>query len=157
MVTRRRPRVSERRESTERTLLLLDTNVILDVVLARDPWDHDAAELLDAIARGGILGLVAGHTVTTVHYIVERARDRRTATTAVNDLLQLVKVVPLASEDFHRALSMGLRDFEDAVQAAACLRAGAHFLVTRNARDFRGAPIALRSPAEALALVPKDE
>lgn len=72
----------------------------------------------------------------------------------MNDLLQVVTVVPLASEDFYRALSLGLRDFEDAVQAAACLRAGAHFLVTRNARDFRGAPVAVRSPSEARALVP---
>lgn len=156
MVARRRPRVVREQGPAERTVLLLDTNVILDVVLARDPWDHQAAQLLDAVARGAMVGLVAAHTVTTVHYVVARARDRRTATTAVNDLLQLVEVVPLATVDFHRALSLGLRDFEDAVQAAACLRAGAHFLVTRNARDFRGAPVELRSPAEALALVPSE-
>ncbi len=67
VVRRRRPRASEVVGSPEWTLLLLDTNVILDVVLARDPWTDDAAALLDAAARGAILGLVAGHTVTTVH------------------------------------------------------------------------------------------
>lgn len=153
-VKRRRPRALRSAPAAERTILLLDTNVILDVILAREPWIDDAAALLDAAARGAVLGLVAGHTITTVYYLVERARDRRTAITAVNDLLQVVAVVPLASADFHRVLSLGLRDFEDAVQAAACLRAGAHFLVTRNHRAFRGAPVAVRSPSEARALVP---
>ena len=88
-----------------------------------------------------------------MHYIVERARDRATATTAVSDLLQVVNVVPLASEDFHRALALGLRDFEDAVQVAAGLRAGVQYLVTRTVRDFRGSPIDARSPAEAVAVI----
>lgn len=153
---RRRARVAEGEGLLEGTLLLFDTNVILDVVLARDPWSDDAAALLDASARGDIVGLVAGHTLTTVHYLVERARDRRTATTAVNDPLQVVTVVPLDSADFHRAPSLGLREFEDAVQVAACLRAGAHFLITRNARDFRGTSVAVRSPSEARGLVPRN-
>lgn len=147
--------VAERPVTAEPTSLLLDTNVILDVLLAREPWVEDATYLLNAIAQRSLLGFVAGHAVTTVYYVVERARDRRTAVTAISDLLQVVAVVPLASEDFHRALAIGLRDFEDAVQASACLRVGAHFLVTRNPRDFSGAPVALRSPAEARALVPR--
>jgi len=38
-------------------------------------------------------------------------------------------------------------------EARACLQAGADCLVTRNAKDYKGAPVALRSPGEALALV----
>ncbi len=155
-VRRARGVVAERAPGPERTSVLLDTNVVLDVLLAREPWVEDATHLLDAIARGAIRGFIAAHAVTTVYYIVEHGRDRRTAVTAVSDLLQVLTVVPLASDDFHRALSLGLRDFEDAVQVAACLRAGADFLVTRNPRDFRGAPIAVRSPAEGRALIPGD-
>jgi len=46
---------------------------------------------------------------------------------------------------------------EDAVQAVACLRVGADFLVTRNPKDFRGAPITLRAPGEVLALIASTE
>ncbi len=46
---------------------------------------------------------------------------------------------------------MSLSDFEDAVQAAACLTAGADYLVTRNGKDFKGAPVATRTPGEILA------
>ena len=133
--------------------LLLDTNVVLDVILARAPWDGEAVLLLEAIARGNVAGSVAAHAVTTIYYIVERAKGRTLATTAVSDLLQVVDVVPLDAADFQRALSLGLSDYEDAVQVAACLRAGADLLVTRNPRDFKGAPVTTRSAGEVMALL----
>jgi len=151
---RKSPRALSGRPDRSGPLVLLDTNVVLDVLLARAPWVDDAVELLDAMARRQLRGCVAGHTLTTIYYLVERARDRRTAVTAVSDLLDLLEIVPLGGDDFRRALAMGLSDFEDAVQVAACLRSGAQFVVTRNPRDFRGAPVELRSPAEARALIP---
>ncbi len=133
--------------------LLIDTNVVLDVVLARVPWAADAALLLDAIERRRAAGFLASHAVTTVHYIVARARDRRAAATAVSDLLRLLPVVPLETADYHHALVLGLSDYEDAVQAAASLKIGADYLVTRNDKDYRGAPVTPRSPAEVLTLL----
>lgn len=133
--------------------VLVDTNVILDLVLAREPWGHDAARLLSAIERGLVRGWMASHAVTTVHYIVGRQAGRAAATTAVGDLLRLLDVVPLDSHDFERALAIGLADYEDAVQVAACLRVGAAFLVTRNVRDFKGAPVVTETPGAVLALL----
>jgi predicted nucleic acid-binding protein len=133
--------------------LLIDTNVILDVILERVPWANEGALLLDAIARGEARGFVAGHAVSTVHYIVERAVGLAAANTGVSDLLQVLGVVPLESADFQRALALGLKDHEDAVQVAACLKVGADHLVTRNARDYRSAPVSVRSPGEVLAVL----
>lgn len=131
----------------------IDTNVLLDLVLARAPFALDAALLHDAIARGRADGYVAGHAVTTVHYIVQKARGRAAAITAVGDLLSLLQVVALGATEFHRALALGLRDFEDAVQAAACLTVGADFLATRNASDFAGAPVTTVAPGELVAIL----
>ncbi|MGI8497903.1 MAG: PIN domain-containing protein [Gemmatimonadaceae bacterium] len=133
--------------------LLLDTNVVLDVILGRAPWAAEAPALLSAVEAGRVEGFVAGHAVTTVHYIVAKVSGRQTAATAVSDLLRIVGVVPMEAADFHHALVLGLTDYEDAVQAAACLKVGANFLVTRNAKDYRGAPVAPRSAAEVLALL----
>lgn len=133
--------------------VLVDTNVVLDVVLARKSWVAEATDLLDRIARRELEGFVAAHAVTTVFYVVERERDRRTALTAIGDLLSVVEVAEVGSGDFQRALTFGLRDFEDAVQAAACLRVGADFLVTRNAKDYKGSPVSVKAPGELLALL----
>jgi predicted nucleic acid-binding protein len=133
--------------------LLLDINIVLDVVLDRAPWVSEAAALLSAIEQGRVEGHVAGHTVTTIHYIVARARNRAAAAAAVSDLLRILRVVPLGDADFQQALVLGLSDFEDAVQAAAALQIGADYLVTRNEPDFRGIAVPIRTAGEILALL----
>ena len=133
--------------------LLLDTNVLLDVLLKRDPWATEAALLLDAIHRGVARGLVSAHAITTIHYIVERAAGRAAARTAVSDILDVLDVVSLDASDFQRALSLGLADYEDAVQVAAGLKAGADYLVSRDAKHFRSAPMRIHAPGELLAIL----
>lgn len=132
---------------------LVDTNVVLDVVLAREPWAAEAALLLDACARGRARGFLAGHSITTVYYIVQRDGTRALATTAVSDLLEMLTVVPMDASDFQRALALGLADYEDAVQVAACLKVGAQYIVTRNQRDYKGAPVRTYAPGQALAIL----
>jgi len=133
--------------------ILFDVNVVLDVLLDRDEWVAESASLLDLAERGKVNGYVAGHTVTTVHYIVARSAGRRKAATAVTDVLRILHVVPIAESDFAQALVLGFADFEDAVQAAAALKVGADYVATRNARDFKASPVKARSPGELLALM----
>ncbi len=131
--------------------ILLDINVILDVILAREPWMTDAALLLSAIEQQRLEGHVASHTLPTIHYLVEKEATKKIAARAVTDLLRIFQVVPLTNADFQQALVLGLRDFEDAVQAAAALKIGADAIVTRNAGDFRGVDLPVRSAGEILA------
>jgi predicted nucleic acid-binding protein len=140
------------REEVRPVRLLFDTNVLLDLVLAREPWVAEAAALLDRSARGEVEGYVAAHAVTTIHYLVERARTRAVALSTIGDLLSIVDVASVGRDDIQRALTLGLKDFEDAVQVAAALGVGADYLVTRDAKHFRSAPIEVRTPGEVLAL-----
>ena len=129
--------------------LLLDINVILDVLLDREPWVAEAARLLSAIECGQARGSVAGHTVTTVYYVLSTVRPRDEAVAAILDLLGIVDVVPVTEGDFHDALSLDLADFEDAVQAVCALKIEADFIVTRDAKGYRGIPV----PAEPAGVV----
>lgn len=133
--------------------LLLDINVLLDVLLQREPWAESAASLLTRIERGEASGFVAGHTLTTIHYVVSRARDRHLAAAAVTDLLRFLEVVPIEKIDFGQALVLPVDDFEDAVQAAAALKIGAEYIVTRDEEGFRGLTIPSGNPGEVLALL----
>lgn len=133
--------------------LLLDINVLLDVVLDREPWAESAAQLLSAVEAGRVEGYVAGHTFTTIHYVVSQARNRKVAASAVADLLRIVDVVPITRDDLKQAVALPMSDFENAVQAAAALKVGADYLVTRNEKDFRSATIAVADPPTVLALL----
>ena len=131
----------------------MDTNVVLDLILARAPWAEESALLFSEIELGNIEGYIAAHTITTIHYLVAKAKGRPQAANVVADLLSLVRVAPLEDSDFQRALTFNLPDFEDAVQVAAAVKVEADFLVTRNARDFRGSPIPIRTAGGVLPLV----
>jgi predicted nucleic acid-binding protein len=133
--------------------VLIDTNIILDVVLGRSPWEAAASRLLDLVSRSRINGFVSAHAITTVHYLVERERSRGVARTAVADLLSIVDVVPVDRADLLRALSLEVRDFEDAVHVAAALRVGAEWIATRDVRHYRTSPVACRSAVELVALL----
>jgi len=133
--------------------LLLDINVLLDVLLQRDPWAEPAANLLTRIERGEAGGFIAGHTLTTIHYVVSRARDRQVAAAAVTDLLRFMEVIPIEKIDFSQALVLPMEDFEDAVQAAAALKIGADYIVTRDEKGFGGLSIPSVNSGEILSLL----
>jgi predicted nucleic acid-binding protein len=133
--------------------LLLDINVLLDVLLDREPWSDAASRLLVAVESGAAEGFVAVHTLPTIYYVMAQAQDRQVATAAVADLLRILDVAPVTRADLQKALALPIADFEDAVQAACALAIGADYLVTRNEKDFRSAPVALTDPATVLALL----
>jgi predicted nucleic acid-binding protein len=133
--------------------LLLDINILLDVLLDRAPWSDAASRLLSAIESSKAEGFVAPHTIPTLYYVVVQSQDRKTAKAAVTDLLRILDVAPITTADFKRALELSMSDYEDAVQAAAALKIGADYLVTRNEKDFRTAPVPTADAPTVLALL----
>ncbi len=129
--------------------VLFDTNVVLDFLLAREPWADIATELFVQAEKGRIEGLVGATTVTTIHYLAHKSFGRARAAGAVADLLRLFRVAPVDFEVLTSALAMEMEDFEDAVLVEAARRTRASCLVTRNARDFKKADgISITSPGE---------
>jgi predicted nucleic acid-binding protein len=140
-----------------RKKLLVDINIVLDVILSRAPWVTEAVQLLAAIENEEADGYVAGHTITTVYYIIEKRKSAATAKQAVVDLLRIMNVVALEHIDFQQALLLNLKDFEDAVQSAAALKEGCDFIVTRNQKDFKNVRIPAESPGVVLGLLGTNE
>ncbi|MEQ1663228.1 MAG: PIN domain-containing protein [Thiobacillus sp.] len=131
--------------------LFLDVNVVLDVLARREPWFADSASVLAHIEQGGASGHIAAHTVTTLHYLLARHLGQQKTAAVLVDLMTLLHVEPVDHATLQQALSLGWRDFEDAVQAVVATQCQADYLVTRNPRDFKQAPVAVLAPAEFLS------
>jgi len=132
--------------------LLIDTNVILDVLADREPFADESAAILSLIELKAVSGFVAAHTVTTIFYLLQKELGLKRARRASMDLLKIVEVVPVDHDRLLQALAMNWKDFKDAVQAACAAKIHADYLITRNREDFARAEVAVRSPAEFLAL-----
>jgi predicted nucleic acid-binding protein len=133
--------------------VLLDTNVVLDVLLEREPHAHAAAQLMSLVDDGQIEGYLCATTVTTVHYLAAKALGPRRAAALVATLLDVFQIAPVDREVVAGAVDLGFADFEDAVIHEAAVLAGASAIVTRNLRDFKGARIPVFDPSEMLAAV----
>lgn len=133
--------------------LLLDTNVILDVLLDREPHATASSGLWALIEERKASGFVAAHAPTTIHDLVRKDRDARVARRVIGTILKAFRVARVDEAVLSRALDLGWSDYEDAVTAAAAIAAGCDLLVTRNPRDFKDSPIPVLEPASALAVL----
>jgi len=52
--------------------VLVDTNILLDFLLQREPFFHDAERLFQAIDSGQIVGYTTATTLTDILYIARR-------------------------------------------------------------------------------------
>ena len=131
--------------------LLIDVNVVLAVLLERQPHAAASAALWARLEQGGGEGLLPAHAVTTIYYLAERARGASFAQRTVSDLLSVFRVAGVDEKIIRQALGLGWGDFEDAVCAACAAAEGCDAIVTRDPAGFRGAPVPVVDPATATA------
>jgi predicted nucleic acid-binding protein len=129
--------------------ILFDTNVLLDAMLAREPFLADATFLLNAVESGRVEGFMSATTVTDVHYLVGRqTKSSEAAIAAVTRLLALMEICAVDREVLEQAIALELPDFEDAVQIACAIKLELEGIVTRDVNGFAGSPIPVFSPQE---------
>jgi predicted nucleic acid-binding protein len=132
-------------------VILIDTDVLLDLALDRAPHSDHAAKLLDRLERAPTAAFIAWHTVSNIFYLLARQRGGPGARDFVEELIHFTHIVPPDTDALRYAIGLPMKDFEDAMQVAAARACGAEHIVTRNVRDYRGSPIPAISPQRAVA------
>ncbi len=136
--------------------VLFDTNVLLDALLAREPFVADAAFLMESVESGRVEGFISATTITDVHYLVRRqTKSAEIAMTAVIRLMALMEICAVDREVLDQALrlvranaALGFADFEDAVQVACAIAVGVEAITTRDTVGFAGSPVSVLSPKD---------
>jgi predicted nucleic acid-binding protein len=130
---------------------LFDTNVVLDVLLNREPWVAEARELWQASDDGRITGYVTASAMTDIFYVARRLADLETAHTAVRICLKAFEICPVDRQALEQAIALPGKDFEDNLQIACASIAGLDGIVTRDTKDFAKTSIPLFTAADAVA------
>jgi predicted nucleic acid-binding protein len=127
--------------------VLVDTNIILDVLLEREPFVTEGMELFEWIEAGRLEATIAATTITNIFYILRKAAGRDFALNAVVRILQGFELAPVSRETIELALQQSTKDFEDGVQIACAEIAQVNAIITRNPKDFTNIPISVWSVA----------
>ena len=136
--------------------VLFDTNIVLDVLLDRQPHVAASAATWAAIEAGIAEGMLAAHAVTTIHYLVRKDLGTLKATRIISSILRVFKVAAVDGVVIQEALQLPLADFEDAVTASAARLAGCDCIVTRDPKGFRGSPVRPLTPEAVRPLLTGD-
>ncbi len=132
---------------------VVDTNVLIDFFLDRQPFAADATDLIQRAQRLEFRGLACATSFTTVDYLARKAVGRVEANAQVAFLLSILEVAPVDGSILQAALRGGMRDFEDAVIVESAGRSQADYIVTRNLKDFAKSPIPVHTPESFRALL----
>lgn len=132
---------------------LLDTNVVLDFVLARQTFFVEADEIFIRLQNFEFEAFVSAITPINVFYTTKKEKDKAVAFTAVEELLKLVQITKSNDYIYQKALTLGFNDYEDALQHECAVAENLDAIVTRNAKDYKNSSITVYSPTEFLQIL----
>ena len=133
--------------------LLVDTNVIIDHILIRQPQYQDSFRIMSLCHQNQVKGYIAFHSLPSIWYTLRKvdAHQRRIALIEVTDFLEVVGAPH--SEVVSAIKNENFPDFEDCLQEKCAITAGADYIVTGNIKDFKTSSILAVTPAEMLEIL----
>ena len=103
-------------------MILLDTDVLIDVALDRRPYADPASELLDRVEQGAEAACIAWHSVSNLYHVVAPALGGVSTRDFISELTRFIGVASTDTEGIRYAAELPMADFEDAMQVGGCSR-----------------------------------
>jgi predicted nucleic acid-binding protein len=116
--------------------VLLDTNIILDVALERQPFFDDSETIISLVEQGQIEGYICASSFGDLYYIIRKAKGRDLALEFLREIVTLCQIATVDSNAINMALTINFRDFEDAIKYSTAVLSNFDVIVTRNSSDF---------------------
>jgi predicted nucleic acid-binding protein len=128
----------------------IDTDVILDFMIAREPFAMDAARIFTLSEKKKISICTTGLVFSNAYYILRKLGPHKKVIEKLTQLSRLVDIVGLSKVAVNRALESEFGDFEDALQHYAALSENVKIIITRNTKDYKHSELAVMSPDQYL-------
>jgi predicted nucleic acid-binding protein len=120
---------------TQPLKVLIDTNIIVDVALERQPFYAESQKILSIAYHQQIQGYISASTVSDISYIIRKAKGRPLALEFLQGIATFCPIAAVDQAVIEMALTVNLKDFEDAIQYSAATHQ-MEAIVTRNPQDF---------------------
>ena len=135
--------------------LLIDSNVVLDMFLEREPFLEMSQRAITLSRRYcEVNNFVSASSVTDIYYIsYKQLKNHQTVRDLFKTLFEFVGVVNVTAENIHAAFALGWKDFEDSVQYAVAASNKFDGIVTRNMQGFDDDEVKIFTPDEVCAYV----
>lgn len=127
--------------------LLIDTNIVLDVILERQPFYSNSIEVLGLAKRDDVEEYISASAVTDIYYLIYRQlKDKGLAKELLKELFKIVSVASVTEQEIQKAMELEWKDFEDSVQYSVALLQEMNGIVIRNPSDYGDSEIPVWLP-----------
>ena len=129
----------------------LDTNVIIDFMVEREPFFLDAATIFDMHRNGDIELFASSLTLVNSAYIIQKAYSKDIMLSKIAWLCDNLDITPVDKDDILNAINNGKCDFKDRVQYFSSLHSRPDIILTRDKKGFADLGIRVMTPTEFIA------
>ena len=137
--------------------VLLDTNVVLDLLLDREPFSELAQAIFLKVESKHVEGFLCPTTLTTLYYLLSKHLDKKQCNQTMENLLALFETTNLTKPVLVDSVRSVGSDFEDSVIYTSAKHTKIDVIVTRDTTGFKNSAIKVMSPQEFLIFVGANE
>ena len=130
--------------------LFLDTNVVVDFVVCREPFAASAIQIFQLAENNDHQLYISDLSFVNVAYVIRKGLSNDLLYKTLGKLRSYLHVANVGSQAIDAALQLKSKDFEDAVQYYSAKQIAADCIITRNKKDFSFSDIPVWTPEEFL-------
>jgi len=132
--------------------VFIDTDVVLDVALAREPF-FIASKMILAMAENNIIiGNLSSNCIANIYYILRKSGGDINARKFILNIVKYVTVITIDHQNVLEALKSKFSDFEDALQHYSAIENQCEYIITRNIEDYKNSKIKVLLPEELIRM-----
>ena len=118
--------------------ILLDTNIIIDALASREPWNKSAEKIFLMGANHIVDLYITASSATDIYYLLRKfVKDTAQSKQIMGKLYSLIGILDVTAENCIEALASSISDYEDAVLEKVALSKSMDYIVTRNTKDYQ--------------------
>lgn len=138
-------------------VILIDTNVVLDVLQGRKPFLQESSEVIRLYGERSVKGYIAPHSVSNIFFIMRKNCSIGQRRLLLKGLLKIVRVGGIKHESIVAALEREeFSDFEDCLQDECAKGIKADYIITRNIKDFKQSNVPAITPEQFLEIIERE-
>ncbi len=135
--------------------VFIDGDVILDLLLKREKYYKEAAELFTLVEQKKIEGYTSPLIIANIYYIIARLENKEIALEKTRLLRSLLRILSLDERIIDIALLSSYRDFEDSIQYNCASTHNIKTIITRNTKDYPEGDINILEPKDYILFYKK--
>lgn len=138
--------------------ILLDTNVIIDALTSREPWNKSAEKIFLMGANHIVDMYITASSATDIYYLLRKfVKDTAGSKQIMSKLYSLIGILDVTAANCVEALASPISDYEDAVVEKVAASKEMDYIVTRNIKDYQEGTVKVILPDDFISMLEEEE